>query len=272
MFQEPAREKPLIQSEAQLNPRAIPDTVVGREERISEIAEGIRPIIHGETPNNVLVQGPPGVGKSTCVHHILDRLEGETNVKTVSINCWQYNTRPSLLAQLLIDLGYPTPRKGKPADELLTKLREWLDKNRSVVIALEEFDQIKDATKVVYDLQHIGEKAENDLGLILTSNESEIQTRLDPRSQSRLNCLTVSFDPYSKQELKAILEDRIEKAFPSGTVDGYVPDIIADVVAGENGDCRKALNMLLRATRRAEQENADSIEACHVQPENPPAI
>ena len=55
---------------------------------------------------------------------LFDRMEEETTSKSVYINCWQYNTRPSLLTELLIQLGYPAPRKGKPVDELLSKIRE----------------------------------------------------------------------------------------------------------------------------------------------------
>lgn len=267
MFQNPTRRQSIFQDEAVLNPRHIPDTVIGREREISRIADALRPLTRGNPPDNVLVHGPPGTGKTTCVNHVIDRLAAETGVKPVTINCWQYSTRPSLLAQLLIELGYATPRKGKPADELLLRIKEWLDKNRDVAVVLDEFDQLDDAEQIVYDLYHVGEDADNELGLILLSNEPRPGRELDPRSQSRLDCRTLEFKPYDTNDLANILTQRAQAAFRSNAVTDPVLQLIAETVGEAGGDCRHALTMLLRAGRRAEQENADTVTPKHV-PQN----
>lgn len=85
---------------------------------------------------------------------------------------------------MLIQLGYPAPRKGKPVDELLEKLREWLNKHPGALIVLDECDQLEDPTAIVYDLQQTSDGADNFLGLILISNQSPTQLQLDPRSQT----------------------------------------------------------------------------------------
>lgn len=141
------------------------------------------------------------MGKTTCVKYVFDRLEEEAGVKSVYINCWQYNTRSSLLTELLIQLGYPAPRKGKPVDELLSKIREWMDKNRGVALALDEFDQLEDRTEVIYDLQMLNEEAENSLGIVMVSNHHPSKVQLDPRSRSRLNCHTLQFNSYDTPQL-----------------------------------------------------------------------
>lgn len=267
MFENVKSRHSVFRSESALIPNNTSPTVVGRETELERIASAVRPLARGNHPDNLLIYGPPGVGKTMCVTHVLNELESETRVKQVSINCWQHNTRPSLLSKLLIELGYATPRKGKPVDQLLPLIQEWLDKNRSVAVTLDEFDRLDDAAEVVYDLAQAGEHADNGLGLVLVSNKQPSELTLESRSQSRLNYRSLAFRPYDTDELLEILEYRAERAFQSGAVSDYVLELIADTVADESGDCRQALTMLLRAGRKANQENADTVMPRHVQQE-----
>jgi len=260
MFESQKSRGGVLRSEQYLDTSYQPENPVGRESEIERIAEAVKPLTHRRSPENLLVYGPAGVGKTTCVRYVFDRLEEETSSKAVYINAWQYNTRPSLLTELLIQLGYPAPRKGKPVDELLSKLREWLDKNRGVAVAIDEFDQLEEKTEVIYDLQMLNEEAENSLGLVMVSNQPPSQVQLDPRSQSRLNCQILQFNSYNATQLQKILEKRVEQAFKPGTVPSDVLEEIAESVAENSGDCREALEKLLRAGRKADQANKTELE------------
>ena len=233
---------------------------VGRDDEIERIATAIEPLAHRRNADDLLVYGPSGVGKTTCVRHVFRNLDTETRVETVWINCWQYNTRPSLLTELLVELGYPVPRKGKPVDELLSKLQEWLDKNRCIAVALDEFDQLDEKTEIAYDLQLLNEKTDNHLGVVMISNQPPSNLELDPRSQSRLNYQPVEFQPYTRDELVRILEDRAENAFYPGKVSRAALERIADQnLNSDEGDCRKAIAHLLRAGRLAERKGNSEI-------------
>ena len=256
--------KGVLRSEIYLSKGYEPDEPVGREQKISCIADAVRPLARRHTPDNLLIYGPAGVGKTTCVKHVSENLESQASIKSVYINCWQYNTRSSLLTELLIQLGYPAPRKGKPVDELLSKIREWLDKNRGVAVALDEFDQLQNQTEVIYDLQLVNEEAENSIGLLLVSNQHPTCISLDPRSQSRLSCKTLEFQSYTAPQLEQILQDRINKAFRPGTVSKEVVEQIAETVAEQSGDCRKALTMLLNAGRKADQECRNKVTTNYI--------
>ncbi|WP_132056694.1 Cdc6/Cdc18 family protein [Halorussus amylolyticus] len=240
----------IIHAERYLNGEAsLPP--VGRDSEVHSIRDGIRPLTKRDTPETLLIHGPPGTGKTVCVNHVLDALTEETSVKTIRINCWQYSTRPALLTELLIQLGYPAPRKGKPVDELLSKLREWLEKNRSIAVSLDEFDQLRDKTEVAYDLHMLSQQTGNKLGLVMISNLPPDALVLDSRSWSRLNCRPIEFEPYTADQLQQILEKAVEQAFKPGTVDSDVVEAIAEQVAETSGDCREALEQLLQAGRRA---------------------
>ena len=251
----------VLRSKSYLTTSHMPDRPIGRDSEIQRIADSLRPLAGREVPENLLVYGPSGAGKTTCVKHVLSKLEEETRVKTVYINCWQYNTRPSLLTELLIRLGYPAPRKGKPVDELLSKLREWLDKNRGVAVALDEFDQLEQKTEIIYDLQMLNEEAANKLGVVMVSNQEPSRIHLDPRSRSRLNCRALEFEPYDTVQLVEIMQQRAEQAFRAGAVSDDALEVTAERTVEENGDCRRALDFLLSIGRKADEEGKSEVTA-----------
>lgn len=262
---ESQRDSHIFRAEATLSPSYAPEIIPGRDREIRQIAAALRPLTRRKSPDNLVVYGPAGIGKTTTVTYICDRLEDQTKTSVVRINCWQYNTRSSLLSQLLIELGYPAARKGKPVDELLLQLREWLDKNNCVVAILDEFDRHRDQTAIAYDLTNVSETVQNELGLILISNYPPSELELDPRSESRLNYTSIKFQAYSATDLVMILEERAEKAFGADTVTGDAMELIAKRVADRGGDCRHALELLHRTGRIAERANADTVTALHAE-------
>jgi len=82
------RDGSVLRSEVHLTTRHVPETPVGREKEIQRIADAVRPLTRGRPPENLLVHGPAGVGKTTCVEHVFNGLEKETGVEPVHINCW----------------------------------------------------------------------------------------------------------------------------------------------------------------------------------------
>jgi len=92
----------VLRSETYLTTDYEPEEPIARNGEIGKIADAVRPLAKRRKPDNLLVYGPAGVGKTTCVKYVFDRLEEEAGVKSVYINCWQYNTRSSLLTELLI--------------------------------------------------------------------------------------------------------------------------------------------------------------------------
>lgn len=218
MFEHSAENSGLLRSEAVLTTEYTPATPVNRTRELDRIADAVRPLTHRRQPENLLLYGPAGVGKTLLVNHVLTKLAEETRVTPVYINCWQYNTRSALLTELLIQLGYPAPRKGKPIDELLTKLHEWVDKHHGVLIALDEVDQLTDQAALIYDLHETSDAADHPVGLLLVSNQAPSALELGPRSHSRRSFHPLRLRPYSQQDLAAILHQRVDEAFHHGVV------------------------------------------------------
>jgi cell division control protein 6 len=264
MFRDQSSDSGILRNQQHLSTTYQPESPIRREGELEAISASLKPLAEGQQPKHLLVHGPAGVGKSTTVQHVFDQLNEHTRVKTVTINCWQYNTRSSLVTELLIQLGYPAPRKGKPVDALLSRLREWLDKNHEVALALEEFDQLTEMNQVAYDLFLLNEKADHNLGTVMLSNQPAKEIELEPRTDSRLSYDSLSFDSYNTDELIQILTDRVEQAFRPGTISDGSIKLIADHAARSGGDCRQALESLLDIGRKAEQQDEDKITTSFV--------
>jgi len=74
-----------------------------------------------------------------------------------------------------------------------------------------------------------------------------------------LNCQTLQFNSYNAPQLQEILSKRVEQAFKPGTVPDEALEEIAEQVAENSGDCREALETLLRAGRKADQEGRSKV-------------
>ena len=113
-------------------------------------------------------------------------------------------------------------------------------------------------------MQHVSEEAESEFGLQLVSNQHPTSIDHDPRRKSRLTFHTLEFRPYTAEDLLEILETRAEQAFRQGSVSTDLLKEIAETVASRSGDCRKAMDYLLRAARLADQSGADEVSESHV--------
>jgi cell division control protein 6 len=258
----------LLRNEAVLTAAYEPDKLVGREDLRARIETAITPLTANDPPEHVYLYGPTGIGKTSVVRHVLAEADQTTRLNTALINCVRYNTRPALLAQLLIELGYPMPRKGKAVDTLLGKLQEWLGKHHGAVIALDEVDQLADVSETIYDLHETAAAVATPVpvSLLCLSTAPPTALNLDRRSLSRVPLSLIEVPPYSAEELTAILDERVEQAFtdPETTVPDELLSIIADRVASRSGDCRHALALLHRTARIAEQDGGDGLSVEHL--------
>lgn len=229
---------------------------IGRDHQIEQLKNALEPLERGHKPTNIAVYGPPGTGKTTCIRHVFSQLS-EHSVATAQINCATYSTRSAVVTHILETLGYVAPKKGHAIDTKLSKLKQQLDQT-DLAIALDEIDKLDDLNDIIYDLYETGVRADNHVALILSCDKPPEDIDFDHRSLSRLQYRTIRFDPYSTQQLRDILSDRVDRAFKKKAVEETVIDRIAEHVSNEmdqgSGDIRCAIDLLRMAGQRAERE------------------
>jgi len=259
----------IFRDERFLYPEYIPERLPFRDAQITEIAHALKPALHGGKPQNMFICGKSGTGKTVTAKYVLRELEEHSSkAKGIYINCFEFNTRNSILNKLCIALGQPVPRRGIATDEVYAELLSALKRTKTVpIVVLDEVDQLtnnKNASLLLYDLLRITEFQHTYIGIIMISNLCEIIAMLDSRVRSSLASTTIEFQPYMPEQLKQILRERAKNAFFEGSLENDVINLAAAYAAKHSGDARIAIEALLIAGRLAERENAKKLTVLHL--------
>ncbi|MCD6589669.1 AAA family ATPase [Candidatus Woesearchaeota archaeon] len=249
--------KGLFKNENALTYEFLPKILPYRENEQQEIARAIKPVMDGRDGRNLLIYGPPGIGKTAATRAVLRELEEKSDIYPLYINCWKYNTSYKTVIELCHQAGYMLT-SNKNTNELMEKLASILNKQGSVIV-LDEADRLEDH-ELLYSLQEDLYKK----SLIMITNHKEWYASLDQRLRSRIIPTEIEFKPYTRDEIKGILLQRIEYAFLPGTWDIEALELVVDKTH-EARDVRIGLFLLREAGRIAEELFSKRVEKQHIE-------
>ena len=262
------QESKIYKNEKALSTEFLPDFLPHRETQIQELARNLNPSTKGRKPQNTFIIGPPGIGKTCVTRFVFRELQkfADEKVNVVFINTWNYATASALLTKIVVELGYPIPRRGLSKDEITEKLIEILKrKNKSLIIGLDEVDQlVKKDGSALYDLLRINQYVNTPVGLVMISNYDDVFAKLEPRIRSSLDTQQIKFKGYSLQEMKGILNERCKEAFRVGVVEEGVVLLCANHAVTRGGDVRVGLECLRKAAKVCEEQDDDKLRVKHV--------
>jgi orc1/cdc6 family replication initiation protein len=229
----------------------LPKEVVHRHAQMNRLAAALEPVVEGDKPQDAILTGPSGAGKTCIAQFSLDRLQEQLlAVETQYVDCWQHSKRFRMLYKVLEGVGttYDIHRT-TPHDEMLERL-ERLD--TPYIVILDEVDQLEDKG-VLRELYAIPQ-----ITMVLIANrEEDVIGPLDERLRSRLRSSErVRFDAYTTDELVSILSDRVRWGLDPDCITAAQLETVAEAAAG---DARDAISILRSAARRAERDGADEI-------------
>ena len=257
-----------------------PDTLPHRGEEISSLVNNLVEALRGHAPSNMNLYGRPGSGKTAVTRFVCRDLEskGEAegcNIRAVEINCRNVDTKYRVLAEIgnrLADEGDEMiPFTGWPADKVFDHVRARMQARGGVhVIVLDEIDYLvskgKEGDDLLYSLTslNIGLLDGAFCCVIGISNDLAFTEMLDPRVQSRLSPIDVVFPPYNASQLEDVLRPRAARGIKEGVLDEAVIPLCAALAAKEDGDARRALDLLRISVQRAEQNEVQRVGISHV--------
>jgi len=259
----------VFKDERALQPEFIPDVLPHRDVQIRELALALKPAAEGRKPENVVIVGPPGTGKTATARFVLKQLsEYSSKVAPLYVNCWEFSTRHAVLSQVCSLLGVFMPRRGIAADEIFARCAEVMRKEKKIaIVVLDEVDRLlagrNDEEKVLYDLLRAGETHGVVFGVVGITNSEDFLCKLDNRIRSSLSQREVPFARYSPAQLKDILGERSKLAFIDGALSGDAIPLCAAHAAKNGGDARLGLLALWKAGKAAEADGASRVEAGH---------
>jgi archaeal cell division control protein 6 len=137
-----------------------------------------------------------------------------------------------------------------------------------VIIIIDEIDSLvdKNGDDILYNFTRANERIFEGgfISLIGISNSLTFKDKLDPRVRSSLSEEEMVFNPYTVEQLQRILSDRAKLAFYEDAISNAAINLCAAVAGKENGDARKAIDLLRVAAELAERERALKVEEKHI--------
>ncbi|XP_064030385.1 cell division control protein 6 homolog isoform X2 [Pogoniulus pusillus] len=234
---------------------AVPDRLHARERETGIIRQFLRDHVCGRRPGSLYISGPPGTGKTACLSRVLLDCKAElTGSKTIVLNCMALSSPAGIFPAMAQELGL----SGATGREGVRRLEKKLTaQGPMVLLVLDELDQLESKGQdVLYTLFDWPQLPGSRLVLVGLANALD----LTDRSLARLAaCPTGSpqllhFLPYTKEQLTAILTERLGQVAGDPVLDAAALQFCARKVSAVSGDARKALDVCRRAVEVVELE------------------
>ncbi|XP_073325470.1 cell division control protein 6 homolog [Pagrus major] len=243
-------EKSRFQSVKQALHTAIPERLLSREDERASIRSFLEEKVLQRLPGSLYISGAPGTGKTACLNCIVQEMKAElSSVQTVVVNCMSLRSSHAIFPLLADKLRAPGGQNG---------LQRFLSApGPAVLLVLDEMDQLDSKSQdVLYTIFEWPYLPESRLCLIGIANALDLTDRILPRLQARPHCRPqlLHFPPYSRQELTAIVQDRLSQASADGIMDASAVQFCARKVSAVSGDARKALDICRRAVEVVESD------------------
>jgi len=271
----------LIKNRKTLTIDYVPEKLPFRDEESKTIAQVLSVILKNGKPSNLLVFGKPGTGKTAVVKNVINRLKKKTiehgiEITVTIVNAKTANTSYKVLYDIAEDMGINKIDKklkvhftGLSMGEATVRILEYIKKkNLHVILVIDEIDSLvsRNGDDILYSFTRANERLlENGfISLIGISNSLTFKDKLDPRVRSSLSEEELIFNPYTVLQLKEILNERSQLAFNEGAISQSSINLCAAVAGKENGDARKAIDLLRVAAEIAERERAKIVIEKHI--------
>ena len=134
------------------------------------------------------------------------------------------------------------------------------------LLLLDEIDYLVTKSQTVcYKLFDWPTLQNSKLSIIAISNTMDLPERLIPRVASRLGLNRLNFMPYSRDQIRTVIAQRIESADAQGIFEEAALQLCAMRVAATSGDVRKALQILKRALEIRKTDKVTSMDVNNAQ-------
>lgn len=259
----------------------VPDAnrIVGRDDKIKSLAKNLRKMRTDDVPDNIVMWGETGTGKTLVARHVCERLEATTegtdgSIVTAYVNPDPISTYTSTFRKIAEQVNakandpVDVPSLGLSAEHYRDK-KLWPIVEREfpggLVVIIDEIDKHGEINEILYTLSRAKSKDDVNFPVVTIgiSNDIEFKGDIDSRAQSTLQPKHWTFTPYEEDQLVSILNNRRD-AFYQEVLEHDVISKVAELAADEHGDARRAVRLLRNAGEVADEEGGGIVTADHV--------
>lgn len=226
----------------------------------------------GSVPDNVFVYGTYGTGKTMLTRLITSEIalaaeiEGH-KVLVIYIFCESYSAPSPLLRYINQELVNSIPYlKNKMVGTSISRNLEYFCElvnliPMPIILIFDEIDKLSNPD-IINQLSRIKECGftQSNICIIGITNDTIFYDNLDGRTKSIIGQNELFIPPYNAEELADILQARANLAFEDKAYEEVVIPLCAAFGAQENGDARKAMDLLRLSGENAELR--ESLKIC----------
>ena len=264
----------VFRDEAKLDINYVPQRLPHREKDQRLLMEFFSSLLRypERMAQRVIITGEVGTGKTALAQSFGSNIVSEANKRAlklhyVHVNCREYRGKLFMVLQYVIGVFRPNfPKRGFSVEEALETLLQTLDEeNVFLILALDEFDSLieQEGSDTVYKLTRLQEMRAGKpqrMSFIFILRDLTAIERLDASARSTLQRNIIGLQRYGKEEIVDILNDRVALAFELAAVSEDVVSLVAELGMSENGNARFAIELLWRAGKYADAEDAGCVE------------
>ena len=271
--------KSIIKNRDILHFTYIPTVILHRKSEQEQVTQSLLPILKQSRPSNLLVYGKPGTGKTLVVKKVLSKIQERVEksnfpIKLIYSNSKNETTLYGLLVSLGRQLGLEQdelPSTGLAISAVFKRLLNKIDEGKlNAIIVIDEIDYLaqlvaKTGKDILYQLTRANEQLkQGSLTMVGISNDLTFKEKLDPRVISSLGEEEIVFTNYNVEQIKKILEERINESFIENSVEEPALNLCAALAGGEHGDARRAIDLLRVSGELAERQQSGKVTIEHV--------
>ncbi|KAI9729038.1 MAG: AAA ATPase [Chrysothrix sp. TS-e1954] len=245
------------------------EALVGRDTERQELKTFFDQRLSTGRGGCLYVSGPPGTGKSVLVSRMCYDICQQTKIRHANVNCMSVKKPEDIYQSLMSSLDSVEGCEQRP-EQALHDLIHAKSQSSLMLVVLDEIDRLLNIDMgVMYNLFEWSMQKGSKLILIGIANALDLTDRFLPRLKARnLKPRLLPFLPYSTTEIATILTTRARSLLPSDTtvaadytpiVMGPAIQLVSKKVGAQNGDIRKAFDIMQRVIELVERETYETL-------------